>query len=59
MATSDSLTPLQVEAKTLKARIQSGENVPLDDLKSFILKANGALDKQRKEENKPQDVDFF
>ena len=53
------LTPAQEEAMRLQARIRAGENVPLDDLKAFILLANKSLEKQRRETEKPTDVDFF
>jgi hypothetical protein len=55
----EGFTELQQQAFLLKQRILSGESIPLDDLKSFLLSANGALDKQRQEREKPTDIDFF
>ena len=53
------LTPAQQTALALKSRILAGEKVPLDELKEFILLANSNLTSQRKEAQKPSDVDFF
>jgi hypothetical protein len=53
------LTPAQEEAMRLQSRIRSRENIPLDELKAFIILANKNLEKQRREVDKPTDVDFF
>lgn len=53
--------PLLQEAQDLKARLLSGETIPLEELKAFILKANSSLSTQRKSKETPKDsdVDFF
>lgn len=52
------LTPA-LAAEDLKRRILSGESVPLDELKTFILFSNNSLQEQRKSREKPTDVEFF
>lgn len=50
------------KARDIKARILSGEPVPLEELRLFILAAERDLTKARKAENvkvKQTDVDFF
>ncbi len=52
----------KLTALDLKARILAGENVPLADLKAFLLQADTDLTSARKKENKAEkttDVDFF
>lgn len=51
--------PLTPSAEDLKRRILGGENVPLEDLKEFILGSYVSLEKDRKVREKPADVDFF
>lgn len=50
----------------LKARILSGEKIPLNELRAFILAAEADLSDKRTKRNapepkaeKPKDVDFF
>lgn len=46
----------------LKSRILSGERIPLEELRAFILAAESDLTTERKKRNsgeKPKDVDFF
>jgi hypothetical protein len=52
----------QTQALTLKARILAGENIPLSELKAFILSAEADLSQIRTTRNvkeKKIDVDFF
>lgn len=52
----------RLNAMTLKARLLAGENIPLDELKAFILSAESDLDKNRvkiAKAEKKLDVDFF
>lgn len=57
----------KLEALTLKARLQSGEPIPREDLIAFILSAEKDLSANRIKLDKPpiakppksQDVDFF
>jgi hypothetical protein len=54
------LTPVQEEALLLRSRIESGEEVPLEDLQTFILRANSNLKTQRKaDDRKEGEIDFF
>jgi len=54
------LTPVQEEALLLRSRIESGEEVSLEDLRTFILKANSSLKTQLKaDDRKETDIDFF
>lgn len=50
---------LHHEAELLRLKSQNGEEIPLDELRAFIIRANQSLTNQRKEETKPSDVDFF
>lgn len=49
----------------IRTRIQNGENIPLEELRKFILAAEKDLDANRVKANKPpaepkkSDVDFF
>lgn len=46
----------------LKARIQSGENVPLDEIREFLATADFDLEKAKSTRVNPvkkEDVDFF
>ena len=53
-------TPVQAEARLLRSRIESGEEVPLEDLRTFILRANSNLKTQRKtDDRKEGEIDFF
>ena len=55
-------TSLQHQALSIAQRIQSGENIPLDELKAFILAGDSDLTKTAKVRNgkeKATDVDFF
>ena len=52
----------KLEALALKARIQSGEAVPLEELRAFILSADKDLTATRKTRVNPvksDDVNFF
>lgn len=52
----------QQTAREIKARIQSGETVPLEELKAFLKSAEAELSKTRLARNvkeKQTDVDFF
>jgi len=55
----------KLEAINLRTRIQNGENIPLEELRKFILSAERDLDANRVKANKPPaepkrtDVDFF
>lgn len=53
--------PLSPEEKSLslKTRLFSGEKIPLDELKEFILLSYSTLEKQKKAAEKPTDVNFF
>lgn len=53
------LTPSQLEALSLRQRMLAGEKIPLDELRSFILSSTGTLEGQRKQREKPTDVEFF
>lgn len=57
-------SPVQEKARALRARFLSGEKIPLDDLREFILAAHSSLSEQRSEENKKapagdSEIDFF
>ena len=55
-------TDQQQAAREIKARIQAGETVPLEDLKAFLKSAEADLSKTRLARNvkeKQTDVDFF
>lgn len=59
MATSENLTPSQLAALDLRRRMLAGEKIPLSELKEFILASNSTLEGQRKQREKPTDVEFF
>jgi hypothetical protein len=44
---------------SLRQRMLAGEKIPLDELRAFILSSNGSLQEQRKQREKPTDVEFF
>ena len=47
-------------AMRLKARIQNGENIPLEELRLFILAADSDLTRDRIAKNKATpEIDFF
>ena len=51
-----------MQALSIAQRIQSGENIPLDELRAFILAGDSDLTKTAKVRNgkeKATDVDFF
>ena len=54
---------LAMQNLDLKARILSGENIPLEELRQFILTAEKGFNAERKRRNRaetePKDVDFF
>lgn len=53
---------LKMQALQLKARIQSGETIPLEELRLFIQNANQDLEENRVKKAvaiKREDVDFF
>lgn len=55
--------PMKIKALTIKARIQSGETVPIEELIAFLNEGKADLGKKAAEklrkEPKPTDVDFF
>ena len=51
---------LQQTAREIKARVLSGEEIPLETVLAFLSDSGKILEKQRKAEvKKPTDVDFF
>lgn len=54
--------PVKTEALVLRTRLQSGENVPLSELMSFLTSASKDLSatvKQKAKKEIQTDVDFF
>jgi hypothetical protein len=53
----------KLAALELKARMLSGEKIPIEELKAFVLRSEKDLSanraKEAKAEKKPDDVDFF
>jgi hypothetical protein len=49
----------QLKALDLQRRMAAGENIPLSELREFILFSNQTLEGQRKQREKPTDVEFF
>jgi len=49
-----------LKATQLSQRILSGEKIPLEELREFIIAANTKLTgDQKKKDTPPKDVDFF
>lgn len=59
---SNARTEMEYRAADMQQRILSGDQIPLDELRAFILFANEDCKEKRTERNKAaptDDVDFF